>query len=196
VVDAAMVDGAALQMALIHGFMAAGLWRDERGFNLLDSGAHFYETYETADGKWVAIGAIEPKFYGLLLEKAGIDDPELAIQFDPGRWPDLKTRLAEVFRRRTRDEWCEILEGSDACFAPVLSLVEAPAHPHNRHRGTFVELDGVTQPAPAPRFSRTPGKIAGPPPNTGEHTESALSDWGLSEDHLARLKTAEAIQNS
>lgn len=193
VVDAAMVDGAASQMALTHGFLQSGLWEDERGVNLLDSGAHFYDTYETADEKWVAVGAIEPKFYAVLLERLGIDDPEVQYQFDRDRWPELRAKLAAVFKQRTRDEWCEIMEGADACFAPVLSLGEAPDHPHNRARGTFVEVEGVTQPAPAPRFSRTPGAIQGPPPQSGEHTQSALADWGLSDERLKSLSEAGAI---
>ena len=193
VVDAAMVDGAALQMSLIYGFLASGLWLDERGVNLLDSGAHFYDTYETSDGKWVAVGSIEPQFYALLLQGAGIDDSEFENQFDRQCWPELREKLAKVFKTRSRDEWCEIMEGTDACFAPVLSLGEAPDHPHNVARGTFVDIEGVRQPAPAPRFSRTPGSISSPPPKPGEHTESVLADWGLSEDRIASLKETGAI---
>jgi len=188
VVDAAMVDGAASLMALIYGSYASGLWADVRGVNLLDTGAHFYETYETADGKWVAIGSIEPQFYARLLDLAGIDDPEFEHQFDRERWPRLRKKLARVFATKTRDEWCEILEGSDACFAPVLSLDEAPSNHHNAARDTFVEVEGVTQPAPAPRFSRTPGAITSPPPRPGEHTESTLTAWGISKDRIESLR--------
>jgi alpha-methylacyl-CoA racemase len=194
VVDAAMVDGTASLMALIHGMLACGFWKDQRGVNLVDSGAHFYDTYETSDGKWVAVGAIEPQFYALLLEKAGIDDPEFQFQLDPTRWPVLREKLAAVFETRTRDEWCEILEGTDACFAPVMSLEEAPNHPHNAARETYVELAGVRQPAPAPRFSRTPGVISSPPPSPGEHTLSALADWGFSDEQLAALEHAGVIR--
>jgi len=193
IIDAAMVDGTASLMALIHGMLACGFWRDERGVNLVDSGAHFYDTYETADGKWVAVGSIEPHFYALLLDRVGIDDPEFEVQLDPTKWPELREKLAAVFKTRTRDQWCEIMEGTDACFAPVLSLEEAPEHPHNVARETFVEVDGVRQPAPAPRFSRTPGQIASPPPNPGEHTESVLRDWGFSEIRISELKEAKAI---
>lgn len=194
VVDAAMVDGVASLMAMIYGFLASGLWLDERGVNLLDSGAHFYDTYETSDGKWVAIGSIEPQFYAKLLQHTGIDDPAFQSQLDRDRWPALKEVLSTVFKTKTRDEWCEIMEGTDVCFAPVLSLGDAPNHPHNVARGTLVEIDGVPQPAPAPRFSRTPGEIQGPPPNPGEHTESALLDWGFSKERLASLKKAGAIR--
>ena len=194
VVDAAMVDGTASLMALIHGMLACGFWRDERGVNLVDSGAHFYDTYETSDGKWIAVGAIEPNFYALLLERAGIDGDEFKIQLDPTRWPELSEKMAAVFKTKTRDEWCEILEGTDACFAPVLSLEEAPNHPHNAARETYVEIGGVRQPAPAPRFSRTPGDISAAPPTPGEHTVSALADWGFSDGQLAALEDAGAIQ--
>jgi len=193
VVDAAMVDGIASLMSLMYGFLASGLWVDERGVNLLDTGAHFYDTYETLDGKWVAVGPVEPRFYTLLLELAGVDDPEFENQFDRERWPELRAKLAAVFKTKTRDQWCETMEGTDACFAPVLSLSEAPDHPHNAARKTFTEVDGVRQPAPAPRFSRTPGRIAGAPPTPGEHTESALADWGLSEERIASLRKAGAI---
>jgi alpha-methylacyl-CoA racemase len=165
VVDAAMVDGAAVLMTMFHAFTAMGVWSEERGTNTLDSGAHFYDTYETADGRHVSIGSIEPQFYNELLRLTGLnDEADFAAQMDRVRWPDLKVRLAEVFRTKTRDEWCEIMEGTDVCFAPVLSISEAPQHPHNVERSTFVELAGVVQPAPAPRFSRTEAEIQRPPP--------------------------------
>lgn len=157
VVDCAMVDGAAILSAMTYSFLGNGMWQDERGVNLLDSGAHFYDTYETADGKWISIGSIEPQFYALLLKHAGLEeDPAFAAQMDARAWPALKDKLTLLFRTKTRDEWCAIMDGTDICFAPVLSLREAPGHPHNAARGTFVEDDGMVMPAPAPRFSATP----------------------------------------
>jgi len=184
VIDCAMTDGAASLAAMFFGMRAAGVWTDEREANMLDGGAHFYDTYECADGKWVALGSIEPQFYALLLEKAGLleVDPGFAPehQMDRSRWPGLKEKLIEVMKTRTRDEWCAIMEGTDICFAPVLSMAEAPEHPHNRARETFVTYEGVVQPAPAPRFSRTPGAISGIAPGAGEHTDAILADWGVS----------------
>lgn len=157
VVDCAMIDGAALLSAMTYTLLGNGMWKDERGVNLLDGGAHFYDTYETRDGKFVSIGSIEPQFYALLLEKTGLsDDPAFAAQMDPDAWPTLKQKLAAVFLTKTRDEWCAIMDGTDICFAPVLSLREAPLHPHNTQRGTFVEDGGMVMPAPAPRFQGTP----------------------------------------
>ncbi len=194
VVDAAMVDGAASLMTLFYGLKAGGQWQDRRGANLLDGAAPFYDTYETRDGGYVAIGSIEPKFYAELLRLTGLEDAGLPTQMDFGKWPEIKVRLAEAFRSRTRDEWCRIMEGSEGCFAPVLSLDEAPAHAHNRDRGTFVEIDGVVQPAPAPRFSRTPGAVQGPPPKPGEHNDAALADWGFADEEIAALRRAGAIK--
>lgn len=194
VVDAAMVEGSALLMSLIYGLRAAGLWSNRAGTNLLDGGAHFYDAYECADGRYVAVGSIEPHFYALLLEKTGLAaDPEFSAQMDRSRWPELKRRLADVIRTRSRDQWCELMEGTDVCFAPVLDLDEAPRHPHNRARETFVDLRGVTQPAPAPRFSRTPGRIAGPPPRVGEHSAEVLVDWGFSSAEVEGLRAAGVI---
>ncbi len=193
VVDAAMVDGAAALMTLMHGMRQAGFWTDERGANLLDTGAHFYDVYETADGKYVSVGSIEPQFYAELVKRLGIQAGELANQMDRSRWPEMKERVAKLFKTRTRDEWCEIREGSDICFAPVLSMAEAPEHPHNRARGTFVRVGDSVQPAPAPRFDRTPPEIQGPPPWAGQHTEEALADWGLDPGEIAELKEAKAI---
>ena len=193
VVDAAMVDGAASLMASVYGLAAAGVVRDGRGENILDSGAPFYDVYETADGKYISIAAIETKFYDELLERLGLDPAELPDAADRENWPGLKERFAACFRAKTREEWCQILEGSDVCFAPVLDFREAPAHPHNRARQTFLEVDGVVQPAPAPRFDRTPSEIQGPPASRGEHTEAALLDWGLSRDELTALREADAI---
>lgn len=157
VVDCAMVDGAAILSAMTYSFLGNGVWKDERGVNMLDSGAHFYDTYETADGKWISIGSIEPQFYALLMQHSGLmDDPDFAPQMDQSRWPALKEKIAALFKTKTRDEWCAIMDGTDICFAPVLSLTEAPAHPHNAARGTFVEDGGMIMPGPAPRFSGTP----------------------------------------
>ena len=180
VIDAAMTDGAALLMAMMYSLKAMGQWRNERGSNMLDSGAPFYDTYQCADGRWVAIGPIEPQFYTLLLEKCGLQDDGLSAQWDRERWLELKQKLAAVFARKTRAEWCALLEGSDACFAPVLDLDEAPQHPHNQFRHTFVDIDGLVQPAPAPRFSRTPTHVQSPPTVIGAHSEAVLRDWGLS----------------
>ncbi|MEO7555907.1 MAG: CaiB/BaiF CoA-transferase family protein [Acidimicrobiales bacterium] len=195
VVDAAMVDGSACLTMMVHAFRAMGIWEDERGTNLLDTGAHFYEVYETADGKFVSIGSIEPQFYAELLEHTGLDAVGgLPWQMDRQQWPAMKARLAEIFKAKTRDEWCSIMEGSDVCFAPVLSPAEAPRHPHNVHRRTFLELDGVTQPAPAPRFSRTPGAVQRPPAHAGQHTDEVLADWlAVGGDELAKLKATGAI---
>ena len=156
IIDCAMTEGASLLMSMMWGFLETAGWKDERGVNVLDTGAHFYETYETADGKYIAVGAIEPKFYALLLNLAGIKDDSFAEQLNPKAWPQLKEKLAKIFATKTRDEWCTILEGSDACCSPVLSMSEAPDHPHMKERNAFVSLNGVVQPAPAPRYSKTP----------------------------------------
>jgi alpha-methylacyl-CoA racemase len=193
VIDCAMTDGAASLMAMFYGFRAAGMWTDERDANLLDGGAHFYDTYECADGKWVALGSIEPQFYMILLHKAGLTDPKYNAQMDRQAWPDLSASLAEVMKTKTREEWCAIMEGTDICFAPVLSLAEAPSHPHNAARQTFVEIGGVPQPAPAPRFSRTPGAVQGPAPKAGANNADALTDWGFGAAEVDALKAAGAI---
>jgi alpha-methylacyl-CoA racemase len=193
VIDCAMSDGAASLMAMFYGMKAAGVWTDERRSNLLDGGAHFYDTYQCSDGKWVSIGSIEPQFYALLLEKTGISDPDFKSQMDRKLWPALHERLARMIATKTRDQWCEIMEGTDVCFAPVLTLEEAPIHKHNAARKTFVEVEGVTQPAPAPRFSATPGAIAGPPPAIGADTASVLSEWGFSDADIDSLQSSGAI---
>ena len=193
VVDAAMVDGVAALMSIIHGAHQSGWWHEERGSNMLDGGAHFYDAYETKDGKYVSIGSIEPQFYAELLEKTGLTGDDLSGQLDRSGWPAMKERLAEIFAQKTRDEWCEIMEGSDVCFAPVLTMSEAPGHPHNRARGTFVERDGVYQAAPAPRFSRSTCEIQGPPPVPGEHTEEVLTEYGFSREEVTKLRDAKAV---
>jgi alpha-methylacyl-CoA racemase len=193
VIDCAMSDGAASLMAMFYGMKAAGVWTDDRRANLLDGGAHFYDTYQCSDGKWVSIGSIEPQFYALLLEKTGISDPDFKSQMDRALWPSLHDRLAKVIATKTRDAWCEIMEGTDVCFAPVLTLEEAPRHKHNAARNTFVEVEGVVQPAPAPRFSATPGAIAGPPPAIGADTATVLSEWGFSAANIDSLQSSGAI---
>ena len=194
VVDAAMVDGAATLTTFIYGLMAMGLWSDEVGTNMLDTGAHYYDVYETSDAKYVSIGSIEPQFYAELRRLLELDDPRWDAQNDRAGWPGLKRDLAAVFGTRTRDEWCELLEGTDVCFAPVLHPTEAPAHPHNAARGTFTEVAGVAQPRPAPRFSRTDGEIRCPPSHAGQHTDEVLAEvLGLDAEALAALRQAEAV---
>jgi len=193
VVDAAMVDGAASLMAMFFSMAAVDRFSDQRGTNMLDGGAHFYDTYETSDGKAICIGSIEPQFYALLVEKAALDPKRFAPQMDPSQWPALKAELGEVFRTKTQDEWCEIMEGSDVCFAPVLSIFEAPDHPHNKARNTFVEIDGVVQPAPSPRFSRSVAEISHAAPAPGADTEAVLLDCGFSADEVAGLRESGAI---
>jgi len=179
VVDASMIDGVALLTTLFHGMRAEGLWSDVPGSNILDLGAPFYNVYETADGRYVTVGCGEPQFYAELLERLGLGDELLHQQSDPTTWPEGRARLARVFKTKRLDEWCAMLEGTNTCFAPVLTLAEAPAHPHNVTRRTFVELDGVVQPAAAPRFSRTPAALTTPPAAAGEHTTQVLVEWGF-----------------
>jgi alpha-methylacyl-CoA racemase len=193
VVDAAMTEGAALLAAMMYGFKAAGLWSNQRGGNLLDGGAYFYDTYLCADGKALAVGAIEPQFHVQLLQAIGLDPAEFQSQDDPAQWPRLRARLAQVFLTRPRDEWAELLSPLDACVAPVLDWDEAPAHPHNRARGSFVEVAGVTQPGPAPRFSRTQPEVASAPRGANQDTEDILRDWGLAPEEIAALKACGAI---
>lgn len=195
VIDAAMVDGSAVLTTFIHGFMAMGIWDDRRGVNMLDSGAHYYEVYECADGGFLSVGAIEPQFYALLLDKTGLaDDPDFARQNDRALWPVLKERLAAVIATRTRDEWAAVFDGTDACVVPVLGLGEATTHPHNVARGNFVTLDGVIQPAPAPRFSRTAAQITRPPAHAGQHTDEVLAEWAhLDPEQIAARRASGAI---
>ena len=188
VVDAAVTDGAALLTTIFHAFKAAGVWKGPDHSSVLDSSAPFYSTYRCADGKWISIGALEPQFYALLVEKSGMTDLALGEQWDETHWSALKARIAALVAMRSRDEWCRLLEGSDACFAPVLDLNEAPAHAHNRARETFIEVDGVTQPAPAPRFSRTMAEIKCPPPTVGNGDDTVLSDWGFTAHEVGALR--------
>lgn len=180
VVDCSVSDGAASLMSMFYGFLHAGSWKDAREANLLDGGAHFYGVYQCADGEWISIGPIEPQFYALLLQITGVVDPQFSHQMERQHWPELQAKLEVVFRTKSRKEWCERLEGTDACFAPVMSLTEAPLHPHNVARNTFIEIDGVIQPAPVPRFSETPSRVQGPPPRIGQHTADICRDWGIS----------------
>lgn len=195
VIDAAMTDGTASLLSPFFGLMAMGMWTTERHSNRLDGGAPFYGSYECADGKYVAVGSLEPQFYALLLEKAGIadEDPLFEPQYARENWPAARGKLAAIFRTRSREQWCELMEGTDVCFAPVLDLAEAPVHPHNKARETFVDLDGVVQPAPAPRFSRTQGEIQSSAALVGEHSEQVLADWGFDSERIAQLKAANAI---
>jgi alpha-methylacyl-CoA racemase len=199
VIDAAMVDGAALLAAMIHGFRAGGMWGDERGTNILDTGAWYYEVYETADGGHISFGSIEPQFVAEMLRITGLAADadgrgKLPEQNDRSAWPAMKERVAALVKTKTRNEWCELLEGSDACFAPVLHADEAPSYPHNKERGTFVDVAGVVQPAPAPRFSRTIAEIAGPPTAAGSDTEQVLADWGFSQNEISDLRQAGAVR--
>ncbi len=193
VVDAAMVDGAASLMGFFHGMLATGLQTDERGSNLLDTGAHFYDVYQCADGGWISIGSIEPQFYAEMVDRLGLDPDEFSAQFDRERWPELKARVAEVVATRTRDEWDEVLAGSDVCYAPVLTAGEAAAHPHNVERGTFVEVAGLVQPGPAPRLNRTPGEVRRPPAHPGQHTDEVLAMAGYGDHEVAALRTSGAV---
>ena len=194
VVDAAMTDGAAILMTALYGLHGSGYWTDQREGNILDGGAHFYDAYETADGKYISIASIEAKFYDQLLELTGFIDPGHAGHSDRSQWASLAVKMTALIKMKTRDEWCKILEGTDVCFAPVLNLSEAPHHPHNVSRKTFVTDHGVTQPAPAPRFSRTPSKIQKAPSEEGADTEAVLADWGFSVSDIAQFKAGQVIR--
>ena len=189
VIDAAMIDGASLLATMFAGLMAAGQWRETRADNFLDSGAPWYDTYETQDGKFVAIGAIEPKFYAELIDRLGLDSATLPSQHDRSQWPALRVRFDAVFRSRSRADWCAVFDGSDACFAPVLSFSEAQRHPHHVARTGSVVLAGTVQPAPAPRFDRTPGSVTRPPPERGEGGSAALRDWGFGAAAVIELQS-------
>jgi alpha-methylacyl-CoA racemase len=192
VVDASMVDGTASMMAMTHSFLNAGYWTEERGVNILDSGAHFYEVYETSDGRFVAVGAIESKFYDELLLGLGLSADDLPPQMDRTKWPEMKERFAQLFRTKTRDDWTEIFADADACVTPVLSPSEAARHPYNTSRGVFTN-EGATQPNPAPRFSKTPGIVSSPPRKPGSGTRQGLLAWGVNEERLAALRAEGAF---
>lgn len=193
IIDAAMTDGTASLLSPFFGLMAMNMWTTDRFSNRLDGGAFYYGSYECSDGKYISIGSLEPQFYAVLLEKAEITDPEFQEQLDEAAWPAKRGKLDQLFKTRTRQQWCDIMEGTDVCFAPVLDLKEAPAHPHNIHRKTFVELNGVVQPAPAPRFSRTQGEIQGPAAMAGEHTREVLSAWNFTDQEIGELQASGAI---
>jgi alpha-methylacyl-CoA racemase len=193
VIDAASVDGASLLMTAVHSFRAEGAWRDVRGTNLFDSGAPFYDVYQAADGTFVSVGAIEPKFYDALVDALGLDRDQMYPQHDRARWPARKELIASAFKTRTRAEWAELMAGRDACFAPVLTPGEAPAHPHNRERGSFVHVGGDLQPAPAPRFSRTPAAVPSPSPRPGEHTDAVLGSSGIPVHRVNALRQAGVV---
>ncbi len=195
VIDAAMVDGSAALMAPFFGQAATGRFTDQRGTNMLDGGAHFYDTYETQDGKYISVGSIEPQFYALLVEKAGLDPEHFhrTAQHDQERWPSYKDDLTQVFKGKTQAAWCDLMEGTDVCFAPVLSIFDAPEHPHHQQRNAFVEIEGVTQPAPAPRFSRTPPEVRSGARYPGEDSEAVLRDYGFSSGDLETLQAKGVI---
>ncbi|HEY5859037.1 MAG TPA: CaiB/BaiF CoA-transferase family protein [Actinomycetota bacterium] len=196
VVDTAMVDGSAVLMTMFWAFKEMGVFDEHaRGTNLLDTGAHFYDVFRCKDGGYISIGSIESQFYAELLRLTGMaDDPEFARQMDKDLWPHLKSRLIRVFEEKTRDEWCAIMEHTDVCFAPVLTMSEAAAHPHNVDRGTFIEVGGVVQPAPAPRFSRTTAEVSRPPAHAGQHTREVLADWGVAPDAIDQLFASGAVK--
>ena len=193
VVDAAMTDGSALLMTMIYSMQSSGMWKTTMGSNLLDGGSHFYDTYECKDGKFISIGSIEPQFYALLCQIAELDEKVFSRQMSRDLWPEQKEEIKKIFLNKTRDEWCELMEGTDVCFAPVLDMSEAPHHPHNKERKTFIDLEGVTQPAPAPRFSRTEPEVVSSPSIVGEHTSEVLSSIGLSEEDIGSLKSSGAV---
>jgi alpha-methylacyl-CoA racemase len=194
VVDTAMVDGAASLMNMFWGMKASGVWNDERGTNMLDTGSHFYDVYECSDGEYISIGSIEPQFYAELMQLSGLGEQSgLAHQNDRPEWPAMKQRVTDLFKTKTRAEWCTLMEHSDVCFAPVLSMDEATQHPHNVERGTFIEVGGMTQAAPAPRFSRTSPSVQGPASHPGADTDSVLADYGFDADTIAKLRDVGAV---
>src|SRR5437016_6072966 len=196
VIDCSMVEGSASLMMMMYGALAAGAWREERGTNRTDGGAHYYGVYETKDGEYVSVGSIEPQFYALLLKHAGLQGEALPEQTDRTSWPDMRERFARIFKRKTRAEWTAIMQETDICFAPVLRMSEALEHPHNVQRQSFVEVDGIAQPAPAPRFLGTPGQVQHPPAKIGEHTNAILKDWGFSGEEIAALHQCGAVASS
>ena len=192
-----MTEGAASLMTMFYGMKAMGRWNEQRGSNAVDGGAHYYSVYETKDGKYISVGSGEARFYALLLEKTGLDKaPDLPKQMDQSQWPAMKQRMRKIFLTKTRDEWCALMEGSDVCFGPVLDFDESVKHPHNVARNAFVTVDGFTQPAPAPRFERTPSEIRKPPSVPGEDTDVTLLAWGFSDSEIAALHKAGAVKQA
>ena len=196
IVDCSMVEGSASLMTMMYAALASGAWTEKRGHNRTDGGAHYYHVYECKDGEHVAIGSIEPQFYALLLQHTGLAPDDVPVQTDRSTWPDMQARMAAIFKRKTRAEWVDIMQDTDICFAPVLSMSEALEHPHNRHRDSFVEIDGIRQPAPAPRFSGTPTRVPMPPPRIGENTDAILRDWGFSPGEIAALHDNGAVRSA
>jgi alpha-methylacyl-CoA racemase len=194
VVDAAMIDGVAALMAIFYGMRTAGLWSDKRQDNLIDGGAPFYDTYETKDSKWISVGSLEPQFYALLLKHAGVsNDPDFQQQMDHDKWPICKEKLIRIFKAKTREEWCKLMEGTDVCFAPVLTMEESFTHPHNISRSTFTKVDDVMQPSPAPRFSRTKPEIQKSASAPGEDTEAVLVRWGFTQEQIHIFRASGVI---
>ena len=193
IIDAAMTDGSALLSTMMHSFKAMGMWGD-RGTNLLDTGAPFYDVFECADGEFISLGSIEPQFYSELLRITEIDQSENPKQMDRAKWAEMKSKIGDAIKGKTRSEWEELMEGTDVCFAPVLSMDEAYEHPHNKQRNTFIEIAGVMQPAPAPRFSRTPASVSSPPPHAGQHTEEVLAGLGLTKDEILMLREQNIVK--
>ena len=196
VIDCSMVEGSASLMMMMYGALASGAWKEERGANRTDGGAHYYHVYETRDGEYVAIGAIEPQFYALLLKHTGLEGEDLPPQTDRAQWPAMQERLRHIFKTKTRAEWVEIMQETDICFAPVLRMSEALKHPHNVERDSFVEIEGIPQPGPAPRFLGTPTRVQRPPARVGEHTDAVLRDWGFSAGEIAELHRSGAVASA
>jgi alpha-methylacyl-CoA racemase len=196
VIDCSMVEGSASLMTMMYAALASGAWTERRGTNRTDGGAHYYHVYETKDGEHISVGSIEPQFYALLLQHTGLDGETLPEQTDRAHWPEMQQRLARIFKQKTRAEWTEIMEQTDICFAPVLRMSEALSHPHNVHRESFVEIDGIPQPAPAPRFLGTPARVQRPPARIGEHTDEILKNWGFSADEIAALHQTGAVKSA
>ncbi len=196
VIDCSMVEGAASLMMMMYGALASGAWVEERGRNRTDGGSHFYHVYETKDGEFISVGSIEPQFYRLLLTHTGLEGADLPPQSDRAQWPAMQERFANIFKQKTRAEWVAIMQQTDICFAPVLKMSEAIRHEHNRHRNSFVEIDGIPQPAPAPRFLGTPTRVKSPPARAGEHTDEVLTDWGFSTAEIAALHQSSAVKSA
>ena len=193
VVDVSMVEGSSALMSIFYSLMASGQWAPMRGVNLLDGGAHFYGTFETSDRQYVSLGAIEPQFMQVFIEKTGLDESWMKKHFNPGEWSKLKEELKEIFKGKTQKEWCELLDGTDACFAPIMPFWDAHTHPHNQARNSFIEIDGVTQPAPTPNFSATPASTPYPPAPKGAHTDELLKQAGFSSETIKGLRSKKVI---
>jgi alpha-methylacyl-CoA racemase len=196
VIDCSMVEGAASLMMMMYGALASGAWVEKRGHNRTDGGSHFYHVYETKDGEYISVGSIEPQFYRLLLTHTGLEGADLPAQPDRSQWPAMRARFAEIFKQKTRAEWIAVMQQTDICFAPVLTMSEAIRHEHNTHRGSFVEVEGVAQPGPAPKFLGTPTQVQGRPAYCGENTDEVLRDWGFSPGEIAALHQSGAAKSA